>query len=47
MRYKVYPIVLIFCVDRICQAVMDTFEQSKTKMNMFEAIYYHWAKIAI
>lgn len=44
MRYKVYPIVLVFCVDRVCQTAMDTFEQSKTKMNIFEAICYHWAK---
>lgn len=35
---------LIFCVDRVSQAVMYTFEQSKTKENMFETICYNWAK---
>ncbi|CEG80113.1 hypothetical protein RMATCC62417_14494 [Rhizopus microsporus] len=44
MRYKVHPIVLVFCVDKVCQAVMGTFEQSKTKVNMFETTCYHWAK---
>jgi hypothetical protein len=44
MRYKFYPIVLIFCVDTVSQAVMHTFEQSNTKANMFETICYNWAK---
>lgn len=44
MRYKFYPIILIFCVDKVSQAVMYTFEQSKTKANMFETICYNWAK---
>lgn len=44
MRYKYYPIVLIFCVDTVSQAVMQTFEQSNTKANIFETICYNWAK---
>ncbi|KAI8973826.1 hypothetical protein BDF20DRAFT_884280 [Mycotypha africana] len=44
MRYKCYPIVLIFCVDTVSQDVMQTFEQSNTKENMFETICYNWAK---
>ncbi|KAI8967063.1 hypothetical protein BDF20DRAFT_902387 [Mycotypha africana] len=44
MRYKCYPIVLIFCVDTVSQAVMQTFEQSNTKENMFETTCYYWAK---
>lgn len=44
MLYKVHPIVLVFCVDKVCQAVMETFEQSKTKVHMFETTCYHWAK---
>lgn len=44
MLYEAHPIVLVFCVDKVCQAVMETFEQSKTKVHMFETTYYHWAK---
>lgn len=44
MQYKFYPIVLIFCVDKVSQAVMHTFEQSKTNATMYETVSYHWAK---
>lgn len=44
MRYKCYLFILVFCIDKVCQAVIDTFEQSKTKVNMFVTICYRWAK---
>lgn len=43
-HYKVHPIVIVFCVEKVAGDVKDTFEAVRRNDYLFETVCHHWTK---